>query len=79
MDNLGKKAEPIQQQIQKYQYQKVYEYKTDDYENINDTSILDSYDVITTALKNATNIASFLLTTNFLIINEKDKIEKDVL
>lgn len=79
MDNLGKKAEPIQQQIQKYQYQKVYEYKTDDYENINDTSILDSYDVITTALKNATNIASLLLTTNFLIINEKDKIEKDVL
>ena len=79
MDNLGKKAEPIQQQIQKYQYQKVYEYKTDKYEDINDTSILDSYDVITTALKNATNIASFLLTTNFLIINEKDKIEKDVL
>ena len=79
MDNLGKNEESIKKQIEKYHYKKVYEYTTDTYKDINDTNILDSYTVVKTVLQNATSIATLLLTTKFLVVNEKKESEKDIL
>ena len=79
MENLGKDLEKVKQEIEKHDYQEVYEYQKDSYENIKNTSILDSYTVIKTAIKNAVSIASILLTTKFLIVNEKGETEKEFL
>ena len=46
---------------------------------ISKTNIIDPASVVIETLKNSVSISSMLLTTNYLIINEKDKIEKELL
>ena len=56
--------------IKATKYQKIYNLKTKILEDIDKTGILDSTQVLKTAIKNAVSIASILLTTNYLVINE---------
>lgn len=69
--------ESILDEIKKSNYQKIYNVKSDKFENINTTIILDPCLVIKSALKNACSIAGMLLTTNSLVINEyKNELKK---
>ena len=56
--------------IKEKDYKKVYDLKTKKLEDIEKTRILDSIEVLKSTIKNAISIASILLTTNYLVINE---------
>lgn len=58
--------------IKNSNFQKVYNLKNQKLEDINTTSVIDPTEVIKVALKNAVSIATMLLTTNYLVINEND-------
>ncbi len=55
--------------IQKYNYQKIYNVEKDSFENVTDTKIIDAYLVVKKALETAFSIASLVLTTSNLVIN----------
>lgn len=58
-------------------YKVIYNLNIDDFENIDSTRILDSALVVINSLKNACSIASMLLTTSSLVINEyKNNLNK---
>lgn len=52
---------------------RVYNFKTNELEDINNTTIIDPINVLIESIKNATSIAAILLTTNYLVVNEKIK------
>ena len=52
---------------------KIYNFNTNKLEDINNTTIIDPKNVLIEAIKNAVSIASILLTTNYLVINENLK------
>ena len=82
IDNSAQDYDKIYKYICQNNYKKVYNYQTNNFENIHSTNILDPVEVIKTALKNAVSIAGMLLTTNSLVINESirtDQIEIDKL
>ena len=56
--------------IKNSNYKKLYNIKTEIFEDINDTTVIDPALVLINSLKNATSIASMLLTTSHLVINE---------
>lgn len=60
----------ILEKIKNSTYQELYNVKTENFENISDTKVIDPTKVIKNALKNSCSIASMLLTTNALVINE---------
>ena len=62
--------EKIYKQIKNDNFNKLYNLKTFIFEDIKTTKVIDPVMVIKEALINATSIASMLLTTNCLIINE---------
>ncbi len=68
--NSGLNYENIILEIKNNNYQKLYNVKLNCFENINKTKVIDATNVIINALSNAISIASMLLTTNVLIINE---------
>lgn len=70
LENAGINAEIIYQQVKKDHFKKLYNLSTDQYENKELTGVLDATLVVIEALKNAVSIASMLLTTNHLIVNE---------
>lgn len=70
MDNSGLDSQNILAEIKNKDYKEVYNVITSTYENWSQTSIIDPTEVIISSLKNATSIASMLLTTTSLIINE---------
>ncbi len=70
IDNSGLDRDIIINEIKKSNYTKVYNVISDKYESVNDTSVIDVRDVLVMALKNALSIASMLLTTTSLVINE---------
>lgn len=72
MANAGLESKNILDVIQKYKYKKIYNIKDDTFEDITKTKVLDSTDVVINSLTNALSIASMLLTTTSLIINEYD-------
>lgn len=74
MENCGEDYLKWEEVIKSSKYEKLYNLKTKALEDIKTTSVLDPIEVIKVALKNATSIASMLLTTNYLVINEN--IEK---
>ena len=76
MENSGEDIN-AKEEIIKSNYQLVFNTEKKDFENISKTSILDSIDVVKTSLINALSIATILLTTNSLVINEKI-INKDI-
>ena len=70
MINSGLDENNIIEQIKKYNYKTTYNTYTNNYENVDNTNILDPTNVVINSIKNATSIASMLLTTSNLIINE---------
>ncbi len=71
--NAGVNEEQIISEIRKSNFQKIYNVKTNLFEDENTTDILDATEVVINILKNALSIASMLLTTTSLIINEYKK------
>ena len=51
-------------------YKLLYNVKTDNYENITKTKVLDSKEVLISAVSNAVSIAGMILTTTSIVINE---------
>jgi len=71
MTNDGLESEKIKRKIQEKNYKYVYNVTKDIYEEEKDTEIFDSFQVVKNALINACSIATMLLTTKSLIINER--------
>lgn len=75
--NSGLDDKEIYDNIKKYDFNKLYNINKSNYENINDTLVIDPTFVVLNALKNAVSISSMLLTTSHLIINEyKNNLNK---
>ena len=75
--NAGLDNNEILSNIKKNNYTKIYNIYNDTYEDISNTIVIDPSNVVINSLKNATSIASMLLTTTNLIINEyKNNINK---
>lgn len=70
LDNSGIKYNEIKKEVEKSNYKKIYNIKNNTYDTIDKNYVLDSYLVLLTAFKNAVSIATMLLTTNHLIIDE---------
>ncbi len=68
--NAGLDNKAIKQEIINNQFQKIYNVKTEKWEDVKNSSVLDSYNVTIESLKNAVSIATMLLTTTSLVINE---------
>ena len=49
---------------------KVYNVSKNTYEDINNTSVIDTLDVVTTELRNATSICLLLLSADGMVISE---------
>ena len=60
----------IKDYIKSNNFQKIYNIINDMYESVDDTSVLDPTSVVINSLVNATSIASMLLTTTSIIVNE---------
>ncbi len=60
----------IFEKIKNSDFKILYNVKSENFENIENTTIIDPIDVIKESLKNAVSIASMLLSTSCLIINE---------
>mgnify|MGYP003571267418 CR=1 FL=1 len=73
MINSGENFELRLQEIKEANYEKVFNFKSNELESVQDTVIVDPVLVIIEALTNAVSIASMLITTNYLVINENNK------
>lgn len=60
-------------------FNSIYNFDTDSLENIENIHIIDPLEVVIVSLKNAVSIASLLLTTTSIVINENNLLEKDIL
>ena len=78
MENCGEDYAKWKKVIEDEKYQKIYNLKTKKLEHINDTIVLDPTEVLEVSLKNAVSIASLLLTTNYLVINEAIDEKEDI-
>ena len=78
LKNAGIFPETIQKQIEKEEYNTMYNVASDTWESSRNTKVMDPFLVVMHALINATSIAGMLLTTTSLIINEyKNDINKE--
>ncbi len=68
--NAGLNQDNIIPNLIQNNFQELYNIKNDQYENIYTTPVIDPTQVVTKSLINATSIATMLLTTTNLIINE---------
>lgn len=73
LDNNGISYLEIYEKIKKDNYNSIYNLEKGELESINNTKIIDPALVLIEALKNSVSIASLLLTTNYLVINDIDK------
>ena len=71
-NSLGEYKE-IEKNILNSKYKLIYNFNTCELENISDTDVLDPTNVTIESLKNAVSIASMLLTTNYVVINDSEK------
>ena len=75
--NSGLNDNEIYNNIKNSNFNKLYNINETDYENLDNTLVIDPKDVLVNALKNAVSISSMLLTTSHLIINEyKNNLNK---
>ncbi len=70
LENAGLDSESIITKIKDSNYQILYNVKSGQYEDIEKTIVLDPLNVVINALVNAISIASMLLSTTSLVINE---------
>lgn len=68
--NAGLESKDIYEAIKNSNFEKIYNVLTDEYEDVVASNVLDATLVIKNSLINAVSIASMLLTTTSLIINE---------
>lgn len=68
--NSGMEFETLKKEIINNHFQKIFNVQKEKWEEINFSSVFDSFYVTTEALKNAVSIATMLFTTNSLVINE---------
>ena len=76
MINSAIDSHSIISEIKKSNYQKLFNINTNSYESITDTKVLDPTIVIINSLVNACSIATMLLTTSSLVINEYESFNK---
>lgn len=79
MENAIGNYDNISKEIEKANYEKIYNFDSNELEDINNTSIIDPTKVTIETLKNAVSIASMLLTTNYLVISENINVDKNIL
>ena len=72
--NAGKSADVIVNKVKELSGNEGYNAKTDVYENLVDSGVIDPAIVTVTALKNASSVASMVITTECVIC---EKVEKD--
>lgn len=70
INNAGLDLKKIKNKIIKNNFELLYNINTDNYEALQNTEVLDSTLVLINAITSASSIATMLLTTNCLIINE---------
>ena len=70
LENVGIETEEVYSKIKESNYELIYNVLDEKYESVTKTSVVDPVSVVTSALENASSIASMLLTTTCLIINE---------
>ncbi len=75
LENAGFLSQQIMEEIKKENFEVIYNIEKQTLEKIEETKIIDPKEVVSYALENALSIASMLLTTNSLVIN--DTIEKN--
>lgn len=68
--NMGLNYEDILKCIKESNYKKIYNVSKNTYEDINNTSVIDTLDVVTTELRNATSICLLLLSADGMVISE---------
>ncbi len=68
--NAGLDYNKIFMKLKESNYKLLYNVKTDNYENITKTKVLDSKEVLISAVSNAVSIAGMILTTTSIVINE---------
>lgn len=71
--NAGNDINTIKNTLNEKKNQTLFNTQTNQFEEIEKTNVIDSFAIIKNALKNATSIATMLLTTTSLIINEYEK------
>jgi len=71
IENAGIDSSLILNNIKNADYKLVYNINKGCYEDIFDTGIIDSYMVVCESIRNAISISSLLLTTNYIVINDK--------
>lgn len=71
MYNSGIDYKKIKDELDRLDYNYVFNLYNEEYESIDKTKVLDTYNVVVKSLVNACSIASMLITTNSLIINEQ--------
>lgn len=74
LENAGLEKEKIINTLKENNWQKVYNIEKNTYEEIEKTDIIDPLKVEIYALENAISIASMLLTTSHIVIQEKENI-----
>ncbi|MDE5539721.1 MAG: hypothetical protein K2J20_04470 [Bacilli bacterium] len=78
MINAGVDVEEKLKILKKENYQKIFNINSYSWESVEDTEVIDSKKVVINTIKNAVSIASMLLTTTSLIVNEHDNISGKV-
>ena len=73
LENIGLKTNEVYDKIKESNYELIYNVLEEKYEKVTTTKVIDPVNVITSALENASSIASMLLTTTSLIINEYEE------
>lgn len=78
LTNAGINFNTIKKDMINNKFKKIYNVKEEKWEDASSSSILDSFNVTCEALKNAVSIATMLMTTTSLVINEyKNNINKE--
>lgn len=70
MINSGLDYNKVICDLEKLDFKSVYNLYTEEFEDIDNTKVIDSYKVVVNFLVNACSIATMLITTNSLVINE---------
>ncbi len=78
LENAGLNYEEILDEIKKSDFNILYNVLKNKFEPLTETSVIDPIEVLKASLKNATSIASMLLTTTSLIINEQKAIYNNI-
>ena len=78
LKNSGYEYETIKAEIIKSNYAKIFNLEKGVLEPV-ENNIIDPALVLIESIKNAVSIATLLLTTNYIVINEEKNIEKEIL